>query len=65
MGVSPARGRDDRGRITGGGDLRLPPTEHSLTVHFNQAYYRPVSGGGTEARSRVSKWWWDQYGLEL
>ena len=34
------------GRITGVGDLHLPPTKHSLTVHKNQAHYGPMSGGG-------------------
>ena len=50
MGVSPAVVRDGGGRITGGVDLRLPSPEHSRTVHFDQAHYVPVSGGGSKAR---------------
>ena len=38
---------DDGGSgITGGGDLRLPTPEHSLTVHRNKDHYGPVSGSG-------------------
>ena len=33
MSVSPAVGRDGGGGLTGGGDLRLLPPEHSCTVH--------------------------------
>ena len=49
MGVSLSGGRGGRGGIIGGGDLRLPPTEHSCTVHYNQAHYVPVFGGSAEA----------------
>ena len=43
MGVSPADGRDGGDRITGCGDLRLPPPQYSCTVHCNQTHYGPVS----------------------
>ena len=33
MGIPPARGRDARGEIAGGEELRLPPPEHSHTVY--------------------------------
>ena len=49
MGIYPAGRRDGRGRITGGGDLRLPPSEHSHIFYCKQDYYGPVSGGGSEA----------------
>ena len=49
MGVSPSGGRYGRGRITGGGDLFLPPSEHSRTYYCDQAHYGPLSGGGEEA----------------
>ena len=49
MGVSLSRGCNGGGGITRGGDLCLPPTEHSFTVHFNQAHYGPVSGDRAEA----------------
>ena len=49
MGISPTRGLNVGGRITGGGDLRLTPPEHSSTVYFDQAHYGLVSGGGVEA----------------
>ena len=49
MGLSPAGGRDGRDRIAGGGDLNLPPPEHSCTVYCDQAHYGPVSGGRAEA----------------
>ena len=46
MGKYPAGGGDGGGGVTGGGYLRLPPSEHSFTVHCYQAHYEPVSGGG-------------------
>ena len=49
MGVSLSFRCDDGGVITGGVDLHLPMTEHSCTVHCNQAYYGPVSCGRAEA----------------
>ena len=49
MGVSLSRGCNGGGGITRSGDLRLPPTEHSCTVHCNQAHYGPVSCGRAEA----------------
>ena len=33
MGIFPAGGRDDEYMIAGGGDIRLPPPEHSCTVY--------------------------------
>ena len=50
MGLSPAGGCDGRGKIIGGGYLRLPLPEHSSIVYCNQAHYRPVSGGEAEDR---------------
>ena len=48
-GVIPLPGEHDGGGGTeGGGDLRLPPPEHSHTVHYDQAHYRPVSGDKTK-----------------
>ena len=49
MGVSLYRGFVGGGGIKRGGDLRLPPTEHSCTVHCNQAHDGPVSGDRAEA----------------
>ena len=49
MDVSLSRRCDDGGGITGGGDLRLLPTEPSCTFHCNQAHYGPISGGRAEA----------------
>ena len=46
VSISPAGGSDDRCRIIGGGDLRLPPSENSHTLYCGQAHYGPVSGGG-------------------
>ena len=42
-----------RGRyiiITEGGDLRLPPPEHSKIVYCYQYHYEPVSSGGEASR---------------
>ena len=49
MGVSPSGGYDGGEGITGGGDLRLTPPEHSCTVYCDQDHYGPVSGGREEA----------------
>ena len=46
MDVSPAGGSDGLGDIIGVGYLHLPPPEHSRTVHYYQAHYGSVSGGG-------------------
>ena len=46
VGISPTDGSDVEGGVTGGGDLHLPPPEHSLTVQCNKTHYGPVSGGG-------------------
>ena len=48
--VSLAGGSDSGCGITGGGDLCIPPSDHSHPVHCNQAHYGPVSGGNIEAR---------------
>ena len=48
IGVSLAGGRDGRGGITEGGDLCLPPIEHSRTVYCGQAHYIPMSVVGAE-----------------
>ena len=48
MGISPAGGRDGRGRTVIGEDLRFPSPQHSCTVYWNQPHYGPVSGGGSE-----------------
>ena len=48
MGVCPSGGRGGRGGIIGVGDLCLPRPEQIYTVHCDQAYYGPVSGGGAE-----------------
>ena len=34
------------GRPIGGGYLRSTPLEHSYKIHYDQAHYIPVSGGG-------------------
>ena len=49
--IPPAGGHDGEGRTAGGGDLRLPPPEHSHKVSCDQANYVPVSGGVVETRS--------------
>ena len=50
MVISPNGGRDGRGVTAGGGDLSVPPPEHSHTVYCNQYHYGPVTGGREEAR---------------
>ena len=50
MGVSKSGGSYDGDGITGGGELHLPPPEHSCAVHYNQAHCGPVYGGSAEAR---------------
>ena len=47
-GYTPNVGRYGGGGTAGGGDLRLPPPEHSRTVYRDKAHYGPVSGGGEE-----------------
>ena len=49
MGIPPVGGRNAGDRISGGGDLSLPPPEHSHIVYYNKAHYGPVSGGRAEA----------------
>ena len=50
MGLSPSGGRYGGGGIVGGGDLRLPPLEHSCTVYCGQAHYVLMSGSRSEAK---------------
>ena len=45
VGVPHTGGDDGGDGTTGGGDLHLPPQEHSRTLNFNQAHCGPVSGG--------------------
>ena len=45
VGLYPAGGSDGGDGVTGGGDLRIPPTYHSSTVHCDQAHCGPVSDG--------------------
>ena len=46
------------GRVNGGGgptggvNIRRPPPEHSRTVHCDQDYYGPVSGGGVTSGNK-------------
>ena len=49
MDLSPAGGRDDGGRISVGGYLRLLLPEHRCTVYCYKAHFGPVAGGGAEA----------------
>ena len=48
----PTGGCDGGGGFTGGGDLRLPPPEHSCTVYCDNADYGPMSGGKVEAKAK-------------
>ena len=43
MDKPPSRVGDKGSGISGGATLRLPPPEHGLTVHCNQAHYGHVS----------------------
>ena len=43
--LPPAGGCDGAGVCAGGGDLHLPPPEHSCTIYLDYTYYGPVSGG--------------------
>ena len=49
MGLSPDGGHNGKGEISGGGDLCIPPPEHSCTVYCDHARYGTVSGFGAEA----------------
>ena len=44
---NPTGGGDGVDGNKGGGDLCIPPPEHSSTIHFYQAHYVPVSVGGS------------------
>ena len=46
MEIPPAGGHNGGDETVGGGDLHLPPPEHSRTVQCKQAHYGPVSGSG-------------------
>ena len=46
VSVSHTSRIDGGSEVAGGRYLRLPPPEHSCTVHCDQAHYGPVSGGG-------------------
>ena len=50
MGVSHAVRSNVGDGAIGGGDLRLPPPEHSCTVNCDQYHYGPVSGSGEASR---------------
>ena len=50
MGLSPSGGRDGGGRTAGGGDLSIPPPEHSRTFFCDQVHYGTVYGGRAESR---------------
>ena len=49
MSLPPAGGRYGGGGIAGGGDLRLPPSEHSRTVYCENDHYGPVADSRAEA----------------
>ena len=49
MVISPAVVSDDGGGIEEGGDLYIPPPEHSQTFYCDQDHYGPVSEGVEEA----------------
>ena len=51
MGIPPSGGRDCGGGTAGGGDLCLPPPEHSRKVYCDQAHYGTVSGRGAETKA--------------
>ena len=48
VSVSHTSRIDGGSEVAGGRYLRLPPPEHSCTVHCDQAHYGPVSSGGAE-----------------
>ena len=50
MVLYTAGGSDGGGIISGGGDLRLFPLEHSWTVYCDQDHYGPLSASGAESR---------------
>ena len=52
VGIPPTEGRDGGGGTAGGGDLRLPPLEHSPNVYCDQAHYGPVSGYGADVGAK-------------
>ena len=49
MGIYTTGGRDVRGGISVGGDLRIPLPEQNRTVYCDQAHYGHVSDRGAEA----------------
>ena len=52
MGLPPYGGCDDRGGVSGGGELRLPLSEHCGAIYCEYTHYGTVSGGESEARSK-------------
>ena len=52
MGLPPYGGCNVGGGVTGGGDLRLSPSEHRGAIYCDYVHYGPVSGGKTEARAK-------------
>ena len=48
MDISTVEICDGGGGSVGGGDLCIPPPEHSRKVYCDKAHYLPVSGGGEE-----------------
>ena len=55
VGITPDGGRNCIGGTAGGGDLRLPLTEHGHTVYYDQDHCVPVSGDGAENRAKGVK----------
>ena len=53
LGLPPTGGYYGGDGISGSGDLRLLPPEHSPTVYCNQANYGPVSGISSETGAKV------------
>ena len=51
----PSGGRDGRGGTEGGGDIRLPPPEHSHTFYCDQTHNETLYGGIKEAGFKGEK----------
>ena len=52
LGLTPAGGCDGGGGFSGGGDLRLPPPEHSSAIYCNKDYYGNMSRRKSESRAK-------------